>query len=240
MKIKWQIPTRQQFLVTAFVALASYPFFYVVWSGSAILPAIFAGATGGYAEYLRQRYATSLLQRISATDGGPSWDVVTNGVKVGTIKDSEYAAIRLKIFTNLQIYVAQAFNLGNIAMRGASYLFQGIPLFAFWAMIACAIFSPGDFSNGLAQIQKAGPDEIAEAVRWAVQLFGVGLVVSMFIQFAVGGASGFGFINRFSEATNLAVRVHCGAAAEGDMSLVRYADGAVYLNDEMAYVKAKG
>lgn len=239
MKIKWQMPTRQHFLVTASGVLASYPFFYLFWGGQAIMAALGAGATGAFVDYLRQRYTASLLRRIDAMETSPSWNVVLNGVKVGAIKDSEYAAIRLEIFKNMRIYVAQALNLGNIAMRGVGYIFRGIPLFIFWAMVAVAIFSPEDFNNGLAQIQKARPGEIAEAVRWAVQLFGMSLLFVMFVQVVIGGADSLGFINRFSEATNLAMRVHCGAAAEGDMSLVRYAEGAAYLNDEMAYVRAK-
>ena len=50
---------------------------------------------------------------------------------------------------------------------------------------------------------------------------------------AMLGMSRLGFVNRFSEATRSAVRLHCGVAAEGDLTLFRWSDECLHYNDEM-------
>jgi predicted outer membrane lipoprotein len=46
---------------------------------------------------LRSRHLDALDRRMAAVDG-PVWDIELNQVKVGTISDAEYAAIRHKCF----------------------------------------------------------------------------------------------------------------------------------------------
>ena len=135
------------------------------------------GAFAALIDALRSRYLDALDRRMAAV-AGPVWDIELNRVKVGTISDAEYAAIRRKCFTDPRLYVAQVMN----------------------ALRVIVMFT-------------------VVAMRWAL------------------GPSRFGFIDRFDEAAGTALLKHCKAAAEGSIVLVRWTDGVLHVNDELAHIR---
>jgi hypothetical protein len=212
------------------------PFVYL-FVGTGYLAGLLAAAIVAFVQWLHDRYLHALSVRINA-DNAMMWDVEMNGVKVGTITDSDYAALRLRVFTDARNYVAQIGNCGKIVIRAIDYAYLGIPIGAFWIGVMLAVFSPTDFSAIVSWLQKSGTDPVAitAAVKVGAQLFGVLLLVIVGAHWMLG-LSRFGFVNRFSEATARAVRVRCGVAAEGELTLVRWADGGPLFNDEMAFIR---
>jgi hypothetical protein len=180
---------------------------------------------------LRSRHLDALDRRMAAVDG-PVWDVELNQVKVGTISDAEYAAIRRKCFTDPRLYVAQVMNALRVILNAFDYFYRAIPLGLFWVIAALAGFSPDTIATVLAELHKAGPDVIQGVARV--------LVVLMFMVVAmhwVLGLSRFGFIDSFDEATGTALRKHCKVAAEGSIVLVRWTNGVLHFNVELAHMR---
>lgn len=184
---------------------------------------------------LRSLYLDALNRRMATVDG-PVWDIELNQVKVGTISDAEYAAIRRKCFTDPRLYVAQVMNALRVSLNAFDYCYRAIPLGLFWVIVALAAFSPDIIVTVLAELHKAGPDVIKGAVANAASV----LVVVMFVVVAMHwalGVSRFGFIDRFDEAAGTTLRKHCKAAAEGSIVLVRWTDGVLYFNDELVHIR---
>ena len=179
----------------------------------------------------RRKYIASLRERIEGADD-VTWDVVLNGVNVGTILDSKLAAIRLRVFRDARVYVAQIMNLYKVAVRIVGYVFLSIPFWLFWIVAALAAFAPDTFMSIVSEVQKSGPSSIASEVRRAVLLAGISALLVIGIKFAVLGTSDspFGFMNQFAQANGEAIRKHCGAAAEGKILLVRYDNGGAHFN----------
>jgi hypothetical protein len=115
---------------------------------------------------------------------------------------------------------------------GNPYFYRAIPLGLFWVIAALAGFSPDTIATVLAELHKAGPDVIQGVARV--------LVVLMFMVVAmhwVLGLSRFGFIDSFDEATGTALRKHCKVAAEGSIVLVRWTNGVLHFNVELAHMR---
>lgn len=171
------------------------------------------------ADRLHIHYIRTLATRIEAKDG-LVWDIEINQVKVGSIPDATYALIRLDVFSDERVYVAQVLNLLRVALNSFDYCFRAIPLGLFWIMAALAIFSPETISSVIAELQGATAESIRHAVPVAGSLLAMTMIMSVMIHWMFG-LSRFGFINRFDEAVGTAVRKHCGVAAEGSIVLSR-------------------
>lgn len=218
----------------ALVALAAYPVLFLT-TRDWLMSAMYSGFIGGGINLLRQRYLDSLAKRAKA-ENLIEWSVEMNGVNVGTITDAEYADIRLAVFSNTGHYVRQLLNLGRVVFRIFDYCYAGIPMAAFWIMGGLAILEPDVFTSIVAAFQKSGPDAVAQALSVAAQLF-IPFAIIIFGMHTVIGASRFGFVNKFSEATMHAVRTRCGVAVEGNMQLVRWEHGVATFCDEMASMR---
>jgi hypothetical protein len=230
--LTWKNIYEARYLLLASAVLAGF----LTWLlGNPFAMGAFAGlaVVGGNA--LRSRYLDALDRRMAAVDG-PVWDIELNQVKVGTISDAEYAAIRRKCFTDPRLYVAQVMNALRVSLNAFDYCYRAIPLGLFWVIAALAAFSPDTIATVLAELHKASPDVIQGAVANAARV----LVVVMFTVVAMHwmlGLSRFGFIDRFDEAAGTALRKHCKAAAEGSIVLVRWTDGVLHFNDELAHIR---
>ena len=186
---------------------------------------------------LRTRYLDSLDRRVAAVDG-PVWDVELNQVKVGTINDAEYAAIRRMCFTDHRLSAAQLMNALRVMLNAFDYCYRAIPIGLFWIGVALAIFSPETIGSALAAVQHASPSDMSSAVAMAGRLLAVLMIVSVGFHWVLG-LSRFGFINRFDEAIGTAVRKHCGVPAVGSIVLVRWAEGSPVFTNEMGFVQRR-
>jgi hypothetical protein len=190
-----------------------------------------AGVLTGYAVAVtRHRYMAALQARVERSDG-PDWDVELNGVKVGRISDSKYAAVRLQVFEDWRLYVAQLLNCGRVLLRVLDSMLMVAPVLVFWGLLAVAILSPGYCTEVLNELRTVTPAAIASfASLLLTAMMTVGLL-SAGLSAALTGAR-FGFVNRFGEETTRTLRRLLCVAAEGDVVLVRWVDGVREINDE--------
>lgn len=234
MKVTWKDLQRGDLVAGA--CAAGTALVVCALSGGAVLGGIVLGGLVGYAvAESRRRYMAALWRRVN-TSGGPNWDVELNGVKVGTIRDADYATIRLKVFGDVRLYVAQFLNCGRVLTRVLDSMLLTVPLLFFWGLLVVAMVSPESCAEALNLLRGATPASVA---KFASFVFGVmtGLgVLSAWINVALMGAR-YGFVNRFSEATANALRRRLGVAAEGQIILVRWADGIAHFNDERSFLR---
>lgn len=233
--IRWQLPWGKAALA-AVLALVAYPVFYL-FTSSGYVASLLAGTTAVAMCIARSRYLNSLQARIAAVND-IKWDFELNGVNVGAISDAEYAAIRLSVFLDRRNYVAQFMNVGKVGARAIDSICIGVPIAMFWLVVGVALIYPETFSAIYNELQTAGPDAILASVKIAAKL--IGLCAMLFVLVNAMFGARFGFTNHFSEATGTALRKHFRQAAEGNISLVRWVDGAPVFNDEMAYFRRSG
>lgn len=232
MKSKFKILTRHHIALMCAIVIMAYPLLFLL-TGDWFFAACASGLLGGFINLIRERYIQSLKTRVVETHN-IDWDVQLNGVKIGTLMDSQYAAIRLKIFEDRRIYIAQAINLGKVIVKAFDYLYVGIPIAVFWIVIGVALISPETFSSIYVEAQKARPDAILAVIKNCAQVFGFLSVMVVFFNFMLGAR--FGFVNHFGVATTTALRTHFQQAAEGDILMVRWSDGSPVINDETRHV----
>jgi hypothetical protein len=173
--------------------------------------------------YLADRHDERLTARVKA-DQPVMWNVCMNGVKVGKVSDSQYAAMQRMAFRDGRLALTQFLNLGRIALVIVEKLLVAVPLLVFWAAVALAIFSPESYTDMVREFQKAGLTAITSAARSLLQL-------ALSVMFLVVGGMAmmgyrFGFKNHYSEAVNRMLRQHCNTPADGDVQLWRMATDA--------------
>ena len=184
---------------------------------------------------VHQRLLRGLERRMNDV-GGPVWEVRLNQVTVGTIADRDYAALRHEAFTDLRLYGAQFLNTLRVALRALDYCYMAIPIAAFWLVAALAVFAPDVIGSAVEAAHKASPQDVQGALRLAIPVLLMGLFIAFGSQLLLG-LTRFGFVNRFSEAVSTSVRLHCNAAAEGDMLLVRRSRDGLHINHELDQVR---
>lgn len=204
--------------------LTVYPLLAVLL-GSWLVAGIFTIGMMLITDYTLRRYQQGLEERIKA-DINPTWDVEINQVKVGAITDADYAAIRLRIFSDTRTYYAHAMMLLRVALNSLSYSFLSIPIGLFWIGFAIALVSPESYTDVATAIQHATASEIKQAATSAISLLTV--VILLVFSFSVFDPSRFGYINRFEEAVDTEIRKHCSVPTEGKIILSRWTSEGIY------------
>lgn len=222
----------------------------VVWLAAAVLGFVFSwptraadlfpflalsGAIGGLAITLLTQYEGALVQRMTATNGGPEWEVQVNDVTVGSITDAAYAQVRHAVFFDVRTHILQLMNFASIANRVIDYLFLSIPLAIFWGAVACYFFAPSTFAETLDAIRKVTPVEAGAAMSQIVKLFGAVAILVIGVHAALGRR--FGFINRFDEGCNERLRRLVECPAEGKITLFRFVNGDRFQLNEMDTIR---
>lgn len=202
--------------VNALIAGSVLPLVFneVVW----ILPYVFVIGSSFFV-VLASNLQT-LVTRIRAGDGGLEWDVTVNGIHSGQISDAAYASIRRDVLLDYRVYLAQLWNYVQVSLRVVAGFLVVIPAFLFWAVVACVVFAPEDFTRIVLLFQKITPSMVAAHASGFH-----GMIVALFIVYlgallVVGRR--FGFVNRFDEAVNNGVRRAIACTATGDVFLVRF------------------
>lgn len=181
-------------------------------------------------DYTLRRYIGTLESRIAANTG-PTRDVAVNQVKVGTITDADYAAIRLRVFSDARPYYSQALNIFRVAFKSLDYCYRAIPLALFWMAVALAVIAPDTFGETVSAFQNANATEVKQALGVAGSLLAFTMAMVVMVHWALG-LSRFGFVNCFEEAVGTAVRQHCAVAADGSIVLSRLtSEGPVFCDE---------
>lgn len=208
-------------------------FFPLQWADIPLLAIVIIGIA--YALLIKlSRYESALSKRIDAGDEAVTWQVLVNGVTASTLSDAAYAAIRRRVFFDAHTYVDQLLNFGNVLSRVVNSLFLTIPIAVFWCGLACFFLAPDTFASILAELQKVTPAQIVSSgVPTGILRMLVVISISMIAVSIMMGKS-FGFINRFDQASNEAIRRAIGCAAEGDVFLFRFVDGKMIVAGDYA------
>ncbi len=222
-------------LVWLFSILLSFVLYVLAgWEWANLWIPVFANLAMAYLMLaMLSGHESMLSSRIEAGNSVP-WSVDVNGVIVGTIADSDYAAIQRSVWLDVRTYLAQLLNLGHVLSRIANTWFVAIPLGVFWFGLLCFFFAPNTFVSILAELQQVTPAQIASGSHRLLEL----LVISSIMLTAMLVATGrpFGFIDCFGQAVNKAVRAAIECAAEGDVSLHRYAGETAIVSSEMGSI----
>lgn len=235
MKIKEQWPIivglhRQQpltsLLVWVYALIISSVFLLVFflshsgWSSQIVWVLVWTFFIGGLSVVLLASTLQALVARIRTVDGGPEWDVMVNGVTSGQISDAAYASIRRDVLLDHRVYLAQLWNCVQVSLRVVAGFLVVIPALLFWAVVACVMFAPGDFTRIVLLFQKMTPSMVAATASGFH-----GEIVALFIVYLgallVVGIQ-FGFVNRFDEAVGNSVRRAIACTATGDVLLERF------------------
>ena len=147
-----------------------------------------------------------------------TYDAYVNGVHVGQLTDADYSSIKRAVLRDPRPYVAQLLNAVWVAFKALDNFVIGMPILAFWGMVALAFVDPSVYSQILAAIQQ-GPEVISEAVSkysmFALQLWLLAMIVQGVIFMRVPG-----FENKFASAMTKLLRQRLRVAAEGDVTLI--------------------
>lgn len=196
------------------ISLALSYFAGETWPNAIISAAISSIAAFAVIFFLGRRDAR-LAERMSVR-ASLAWDVWMNGVKIGVITDAQYAAIQRAAFGDGSLVVAQALNLGQVALDIAGKVFVGVPLTMFWLLAAASVAAPESIT-GLAALRSADLAALVTSSDNLLRLVGVVTAMSVILLFAFGHR--FGFCNCYGEAVARMVRQQCGVPSEGDIRL---------------------
>lgn len=148
-----------------------------------------------------------------------TYDAYVNEVHVGTLSDAEYSKIKRLVLRDPRLYFAQVLNLGWVAFKAFDTFVLGIPMLAFWGLIALAYFAPESHGEILSTLQQ-GPDAIRGFVNRYMELLIEVWFIALLAQGVVRGRVP-GFTNVFALATTRQLRRQLRVAAEGDVILHR-------------------
>jgi len=173
--------------------------------------------------YMMDRLDTSYSKRIEAKEK-ITWNVLMNGVNVGTVSDVQYAIMQQRSFRDGRNAIAQVLNLVRTVFCIIEKLIIAIPLSLFWGVVAFAISSPDSLSSALHDF-KADPASIITSVGSFIHIVLTLMFIAVGIMFFIGYR--FGFKNYYSAAVGRMLRQHCNTPADGDLTLYRAARGDV-------------
>lgn len=189
----------------------------VNWQGLIAVP-LLAGSLVFGALFALSRYDAHLVARMSNASSF-AWEVRMNGVKIGLITDSQYAAMQRSVYGDGRLLVAQVLNMGRVVVNLAGKVFVGAPLLLFWLLAAASIATPQSLADAVRGWHAADLAAQAEALRVLFNLGALVSVLSVSIMFAMGYR--FGFRNHYGEALAGMLRRRCDVPAVGDVDLYK-------------------
>jgi hypothetical protein len=152
-------------------------------------------------------------------DGDGTWEVMLNGVSVGTISGAAYVAIKRDVYRDPRNALDQAANVGSAGVTILRKHFIGVPVTLFWCALAIKLGMPDAGAKFFDALAHATRPELAAAVGPMLLLYVFCLAL------VLGGAVSFGadlgLRNCYSEAINARLRLHCKTPAVGDLQLLR-------------------
>jgi hypothetical protein len=152
-------------------------------------------------------------------DAHGTWDVVLNGVPVGSISGAAYVALKRKVYLDPRNALDQAANVGAAAVAILRKHFVGVPVTLFWGALAIKLGAPDAGASFFNSLAHATRQELAAA---AVPIL---LLYVLCLALVLGGAivlgADLGFRNRYNDAISERLRRYCKTPAVGEIQLFR-------------------
>lgn len=186
------------------------------WLGVLIIASLSVGITLGIA-WAMGRLEGRFQDRISA-DTALHWEVLINGVTVGSVSDTEYAQIQQAAFRDERLGMSQLLNAGHVMIVGASRLMVAIPLQFFWLAALYALYDAAGFLAMIAQLQAAGPETLVYTFQHLMTI--LLLIGTLWLGLSALTGSRMGFRNHYRERVAQLLRQRFDVVAEGDVILV--------------------
>lgn len=185
-----------------------------LWIGVAAIAS--AALFAFLASLLFDSYEATLTARVM-DEADFDWDVSMNGVNIGRIADSQYAAIQRHALRDRHLVVAQALNVGAVIANILTKVIVGAPVVAFWSLVALS-FSTRTHAD---QFTQAGTvvnlHMLFESFRFLTPI--AIIVVAIWILAAVVTGRRFGFKNRYAESVSRTIRQQCNTPTDGAICL---------------------
>lgn len=195
---------------------------------------VLAAAFGAGINYLTNKHEARLRKRIEA-DVQITFDVLMNGVKVGSVTDAEYATMERFVFRDLYVSVQQSFfNVVRIAFSVLDKLIIAVPVMCFWGFIFVAVYAPESFSEISRELLNADVTQLSSEIRPILSVVVSVAVLTVFVMGFLGAR--FGYRNYYREAIDRRLRFHCETPAEGTICLIRSVSTGKLSSAEMSSV----
>lgn len=206
------------------------------WIGVVFIAGLTAGITLGIV-WLMGRLEGRFQDRMSANKP-PVWEVVVNGVTVGSVSDIEYAQMQQAAFRDECLGITQLLNVGRVLGVGASRLMVAIPLQFFWLAALYALYDPTGFLVRIAQLQGASPETLVYTFQHLMKI--LLLVGTLWLGLSALFGSRMGFRNCYRERVSQLLRQRFGIVAEGEMILLPVVSGTAKLAPASQPPRASG
>jgi len=171
--------------------------------------------------WLLDRHDGQLTARIRSTVSQVEWEVALNGIKIGTMKDGEYASMQQAAYRDRRVAGRQLMNLGRVALTMLDKLVLGIPLMAFWLAVLLALLEPGSLGDLVRELQKANPQALTDATKQFLQMGLMFTAPITGVMVLIGYR--FGFRNCYVDSVRERIRQHFNMAADGSIAIYRLA-----------------
>lgn len=176
------------------------------------------------ARVTQARYLQILRERVE-TAGGKRWTVAVNQVPVATLRDSDYAALRLSAYSDVRLYVCQAFTmLGDLCNALLTFMFR-LPSILLWAAIALTLIAPDTVQVLLDAGKSTNVHRLSTLIAsnlLTVLHIGLLFVLALVVgTHALAGKGGVWLVSQFEQAIQFRIRQKFGVPAVGELLLYR-------------------
>ncbi|MEK8034267.1 hypothetical protein AACH06_25860 [Ideonella sp. DXS29W] len=199
--------------------LATLVFFPMLWmvTGEWLLALLFQALSSWAALNFHRAMQEHLQARVDA-NSAEQWDVRVNGVRIGSMRDAQYAATMASAYASADTWIAQARSLAWAHVRVIAQAFSLAPLFIVWAIVLAILFKPTELAHGIAVFQQQLLDPTLPLVPVIVEIFRLLLLVTL-LMLAIHPGN-YGIKNHFAEAVDLGLRRWFSVPADGAVSVV--------------------
>ncbi|QJT37121.1 hypothetical protein E4188_22515 (plasmid) [Aeromonas media] len=182
------------------------------WYGLLNTGLIAVGISCGF-NYMLHKNEQRLTARINSKNTAV-WNIMMNGVKTGTVSVSQYADMQRTALRDGRLAVDQCLNLGRVAITFAEKMFLIAPLLFFWGILASITFAPEQLVEVMRMLVDADPVTLGHSIQVFLKLSFIATLISVLFSF-IGGYR-FGFVNKYDQAVNRMLRIHCNTPVDGD------------------------
>ena len=184
---------------------------------------------------MRKWQMVQLQKRIDADN--ITWELWTSGIssvatpqfkqdgmslqstQIGTISDSEYAAMQLRAVVDIRIFNRQLLNIGSGTLQILQSVMILVPALAFWAVLGLGLAAPEGLAEFLQHLPMAvGTEVLSGAKVFAAFALGAALI-------GLGGTTlfglRFGFEDKYAGALAGMLHHHCNVPGTGAVELRR-------------------
>lgn len=185
------------------------------WYGLLYTGLIAVGIACGF-NYMLDKNEQRLTARINSKNT-TVWNIMMNGVQIGTVSDSQYADMQRTALRDGRLAIDQCLNLGRVAIAFADKMLLIGPILFFWGTLAGIAFAPEHFVEIMRLLVDGNPVTLGPIIQVFLKLTFITTLLAVLFSF-IGGYR-FCFVNKYDKAVDRMLRIHCNTSADGDLVL---------------------